>query len=75
MEEFQKVVLDTNRLDNDSVVVNFNLFDEENDEAVGDGGYVHVKQEENVFQVTVFNCDGDVVSEVDVPFAFKTFAD
>jgi len=75
MEEFQKVVLDTDRLDDDSVVVNFYLFDKENDEAVGDGGYVQVRQEENVFKVTVFNCDGDVVSEVDVPFAFKTFAD
>lgn len=68
-------LMETNRLDDDSVVVNFNLFDKEFGEVVGDGGYVNIRQEENVFKVIVFNCDGDVVSEVDVPFAFKTFAD
>jgi hypothetical protein len=69
------ILMETNRLDDDSVVVNFNLFDKEADEVVGDGGYVNIRQEENEYAIFVFNSEGDIVSEVRVPFAFKTFAD
>ena len=69
------ILMETNRLDDDSVVVNFNLLDEESDEVIGDGGYVNIRQEENEYAIFVFNSEGDIVSEVRVPFAFKTFAD
>ena len=64
------ILMETNRLDDDSVVVNFNLFDEESSEVVGDGGYVHVRKEDGNFVVAVFNSDGDVILETIVPFQF-----
>lgn len=68
------VLMETDRLDDDSVVVNFNLFDKESDEVVGDGGYVNVRQEKNEYAIFVFNSEGDLVSEVRVPFKFKEFS-
>ena len=64
--------MDTDRLDDDSVVVNFNVYDTEYNEVVGDGGYVQVRQENDHYYVCIFNCNGDVISEVQVPFKFKT---
>jgi hypothetical protein len=66
----ENIVMDTDRLDDDSVVVNFNIWDEESEEIVGDGGYVHVRKEDGNFVVAVFNSDGDVLSETIVPFQF-----
>jgi hypothetical protein len=54
-----------------SVVVNFDLTDMEAGKLVGAGGYVQVRKEETVFTVTVFDAEGDVVSETHVPFNFK----
>lgn len=71
MKTSEQVVMDMDRLDDESVVVNFNVFDHEHNEVVQDGGYVHIRQESGFFNVVVFNCDGDVLSEVNVPFKFK----
>ncbi len=68
------ILMETDRLDDGSVVVNFNLYDEESDEVVGDGGYVNIRQEENEYTIFVFNSEGDVISEVRVPFNFKEFS-
>jgi hypothetical protein len=54
-----------------SVVVNFDLIDMEAGKLVGAGGYVQVRREETDFTVTVFDAEGDVVSETHVPFNFK----
>ena len=64
-----KIVMGLDRLDDDSVVVNFDEVDT-NDDVVGQCGYVHVRQEDNNFVVVVFNGDGDVLSETNVPIVF-----
>ena len=71
VENHEKVVMRTDRLDDDSVVVNFDVYDTEYSEVTKDGGYVHIRQELEFFNVTVYDCEGSVLSEVNVPFKFK----
>ena len=66
-----KVVMNQVRLDDDSIVINFDKFDVSDGEIVEEGGYTHVRQESDAFVITVFNCYGDVVSETRLPFEFK----
>ena len=66
-----KVVMNQVRLDDNSVVINFDKFDVSNGELVGEGGYTHVRQESDAYSITVFDCDGEVVSETRLPFKFK----
>lgn len=70
----EQILMRTDRLDDDSVVVNFDVYDNDYREVTKDGGYVHIRQELEFFNVVVFNCDGDVLSEVNVPFNFKELA-
>jgi len=70
----ENLLMRTDRLDDDSVVVNFDVYDIEQREVTKDGGYVHIRQELEFFNVTVYNCDGDILSEVNVPFNFKELA-
>ena len=63
--------INTDCWDDDSVVVNFDLVDLENNNVVGQCGYVHVRIETKEFTITVFNADGDTVSETHLPFKFK----
>jgi hypothetical protein len=63
--------INTDRWDDDSVVVNFDLVDLDKGDVVGQAGYVHIRMEDNAFTVTAFNADGDVVSETHMPFDFK----
>lgn len=66
-----KKVINTDYWDDDSVVVNFDLVDtDDNHTVVGQAGYVHVRMDDG-YVVTVFNADGDVVSEMHIPFEFK----
>lgn len=71
VENHEQVVMRTDRLDDDSVVVNFDVYDTEYSEVTKDGGYVHIRQELEFFNVTVYDCEGSVLSEVNVPFKFK----
>ena len=68
----QNILMKTDRLDDDSVVVNFDVEDD-GGEVVKVGGYVHIRQEDNQFVVTIFNAEGDILSEVNIPFEFKEF--
>ncbi|MEI6880716.1 MAG: hypothetical protein WCK82_05255 [Bacteroidota bacterium] len=73
--ENQEIVLNTERLDRNSVCVNLDVYDHEEDQVVKGNGYVQVRQDDQdkCFYVTVFNFDGDVLSETEVPFNFKEF--
>ena len=69
LEDEIKVSMD--RLDDDSVCVNFDLYSNENDEIIQQNGYVLVSTEEQEFIISIFDSDGNVVSQVNHPFNFK----
>jgi len=64
-----KIVMNTDRLDDDSVVVNFDMVD--GVDVIKQNGYVYVQQKEDMFIVIVYNAFGDALSETHVPFGFK----
>jgi len=74
LQNHENILMRTDRLDDDSVVVNFDVYDTDQREVTKDGGYVHIRQELEFFNVTVYDCDGDILSEVNVPFKFKELA-
>ena len=57
-------------LDDGSVVVNFDVYDKENNEVIKTGGYVLIRKEEDLkdFYICVFNKDGDQMSQTRLPF-------
>jgi hypothetical protein len=71
MGQYPMIVADT--LDDGSGVLNFDALDIDEDQPVATSGYVMARMEEDdkCFIVTVFNADGDVLSETVVPFNFK----
>jgi hypothetical protein len=71
LQDHEVILMNTDRLDDDSVVVNFDVYNKNYKEVTKDAGYVHIRQELEFFNVVVYNCDGDVLSEVNVPFKFK----
>lgn len=71
VENHEQVVMRTDRLDDNSIVVNFDMYDTDYNEVTKDGGYVHIRQELEFFNVVVYDCEGNVLSEVNVPFKFK----
>ena len=74
LEDFEKIVMNSDELDDGSYVINFDVTDDYNI-PTKQGGYVMVRQEDDdqCFTVSVFNAEGDVVSEVHVPFKFREF--
>jgi len=74
LQDHENILMRTDRLDDDSVVVNFDVYDTDQREVTKDGGYVHIRQELEFFYVVVFDCEGNVLSEVNVPFKFKELA-
>jgi hypothetical protein len=66
----ENVLMKTDRLDDDSVVVNFDIEDDGGD-VVKQSGYVHVRLEDDQYVVTFFNADGDVLSEINTTLEFK----
>ena len=70
----EELVMRTDRLDDESVVVNFDVYDNDYREVTKDGGYVHIRQELDFFNVVVYDCEGNVLSDVNVPFKFKELA-
>lgn len=69
--QYPMIVPDT--LDDGSGVLNFDAIDDGEDQPVATSGYVIARMDDDVseFIVTVFNADGDVLSETVVPFNFK----
>ena len=66
----ESIVLNTEELDDGSIVVNFDILDEEVDEIVAQNGYIHVRKEDGYFMAVIFDADGDVLSETKIPFNF-----
>ena len=66
----ENILMKTDRLDDDSVVVNFDIEDDYGD-VVKQSGYVHVRLEDDQYVVTFFNADGDVLSEINTTLEFK----
>jgi hypothetical protein len=66
----ENVLMKTDRLDDDSVVVNFDVEDDAGD-VVKQSGYVHVRLEDDQYVVTFFNAEGDVLSEINTTLKFK----
>jgi hypothetical protein len=66
----ENVLMKTDRLDDDSVVVNFDIEDDYGD-VIKQSGYVHVRLEDDQYVVTFFNADGDVLSEINTTLEFK----
>lgn len=66
----KNILMKTDRLDDDSVVVNFDVEDDFGD-VVKQSGYVHVRLEDDQYVVTFFNADGDVLSEINTTLEFK----
>lgn len=64
-------IMETETLDDGSVVINFDQIDKDSRETIKQNGYVMVRQETNEFLVTIFNSDGDVISETSLPMNFK----
>ena len=69
--QYPKITADI--LDDGSGVLNFDAIDNSEDQPIATSGYVMARMEEDEgeFIVTVFNADGDVLSETVVPFNFK----
>jgi hypothetical protein len=69
-QEIENVLMKTDRLDDDSVVVNFDVEDD-GGEVVKQSGYVHIRQEDDQFVVTIFNAEGDVMCEINTTYELK----
>ena len=67
----EKLLMCADTLEDKSIVINFDVYSTDYHEVTKDAGYVHIRQELEFFNVVVYNCDGDVLSEVNVPFKFK----
>ena len=65
-----KIIMSVDNLDDGSAVINFDLYDNEQDMVVKTSGYVMSRQEDDHFVVTVFDAEGEVLSETLVPFNF-----
>ena len=69
MKSYEKIVMNPETLDNGTAVINFDVTDDYNI-PTRQGGYVMTRKDEddNCFYVTVFDADGNVLSETIVPF-------
>jgi hypothetical protein len=67
--DYETITMQSDQLDDGSVVVNFDVVDDSY-MPTRQGGYVMTRQENDYFMVTVFNKEGDVLSETVVPFDF-----
>jgi hypothetical protein len=70
--DYETITMNGDVLDDGSHVINFDVVDEYNI-PTRQGGYVMTRKEENCFTVSVFNQNGDIVSETVVPFNFTEF--
>jgi hypothetical protein len=77
LQDHEVLLMTTDRLDldSDTLVVNFDVYDKGYHEVTKDAGYVCIRQEDDCFTVTVFDCNGTVLSETNVPHKFKTHSE
>jgi len=68
-----QITMSAETLDDNSVAVNFDMWDNENGQVVAQAGYVLTRQDDQdkCFYVTVFNAEGGVLSETVVPMHFN----
>jgi|Laugresbdmm110sn_1035088.scaffolds.fasta_scaffold344229_1 hypothetical protein len=71
----QKVVTTVDRPlypDDNRIIVDLDVYDFEADEVSHVGGYICIRQsdEDQEFNVVIFNANGDVVSETTMPYEF-----
>lgn len=72
----ERIVMSVDNFDSeDAIVVNFDVYDLEEDAVTQVGGYVQVRQLKDEFRVLIFDVEGDVLSETSVPFNFKNVED
>ena len=69
-DDFDEIQMNTDRLDDGSIVVNFDVYDNENNDVIKTGGYVMVRKDEDEkrFYIIVFDKDGEAVSQTLLPF-------
>ena len=74
-KENQEITMHHEWLDKKTTCVNLDIYDYDEDQVVAGAGYVNVRQDDTdkCFYITVFNADGDVLSETEVPYNFKEF--
>ena len=73
LDAYEQIQMNYESLDNGSVVVNFDVWDTENDQVVKQGGYVMVRKDEDdrLFYITIIDANGDVAHEIRFPFYFE----
>ena len=71
LKSYERIALRTDRLNDDSVVIKFDVYSDKYHEVTKDIGYVHIRQELGFFNMVVFDCEGNLLSKVNVPFKFK----
>jgi hypothetical protein len=67
-DDCDEIQMNTDRLDDGSIVVNFDFY--EDDQVIKTGGYVMVRKDEDEkrFYIIVFDKDGKPVSQTLLPF-------
>lgn len=75
MTDKHEIQLGVSQFGDNSVIVDFNLYNHEEHLVDQHNGYVSIRQDEEdqCFYVAVFNADGDVVSETQLPYGWKPF--
>ena len=71
----QKVVTSVDRPlypDDNRIIVDLDVYDFEADEVSHVGGYICIRQsdEDQEFNVVIFNANGDVISQTRIPYQF-----
>jgi hypothetical protein len=69
-DDYDEIQMSPDTLDDGSVVVNFDVYDNENNQVIKTGGYVMVRKDEDEkrFTILVFDKDGNSVSQTLLPF-------
>ena len=65
-DDYDEIQMSPDTLDDGSVVVNFDVYD--NNQVIKTGGYVMVRKDEERFTILVFDKDGNSVSQTLLPF-------
>ena len=72
----ERIVMNVEKHDNENaVIVNFDVYNLEQDAVTQVGGYVQIRQHDDEFTVIIFDVEGDVISQTNVPFNFKNVED
>jgi hypothetical protein len=66
------IEIDENVFNNQTMIINFNQYDQESSEPSHVGGYVRITKDDEAqnFSVIIFSVDGDLLSETLVPYDF-----